>query len=192
MKIIFLFFLILLSNLTFAKTISEYEIYQKITVYDMYFKNYSQKFFGEDFDWKLFKSQAIAESNLDIYAKSKEGARGIMQIMPSTFEEISEKNPYIKGSLDDARYNIAAGIFYNKELYDFWKTKEDNERIKFMLASYNAGKGNIIKAQKIALKKGRNPHKWNSISLHLKDVTGKRSKETINYLDKIKRIRQEI
>lgn len=115
-----------------------------------------------------------------------------MQILPSTFEEISKKSPYVEGKIFDPKDNIAAGIFYSKELYDLWKSKEEEERIKFMLASYNAGKGNIIKTQRIALKNGKDPHKWNEIKFHLKEVTGNRSIETIDYIKKIKMIRSEI
>lgn len=192
MKWSWILLLFLFADFCFAKTIANFEQFRYITVYDEYFQNYSKKFFGSDFDWKLFKSQAIAESNLDMHAKSSKGAGGIMQLLPSTFKEVSKKNPNIKGSLFDPKHNIAAGIFYNKELYDLWHTKEGNERIHFMLASYNAGKGNIIKAQKIALKNGKDPHIWKSISPYLKKVTGKRSKETIKYVDKVKRIREVI
>ena len=38
------------------------------------------------------------------------GAVGLMQIMPKTFEEIRHKNPSIKGTRDQPRWSIAAGI----------------------------------------------------------------------------------
>jgi membrane-bound lytic murein transglycosylase F len=34
------------------------------------------------------------------------------------------------------------------------------ERNKFILASYNAGSGHVIDAQRLAEKRGLNPHKW--------------------------------
>jgi membrane-bound lytic murein transglycosylase F len=58
-----------------------------------------------------------------------------------------------------------------------------------MFGSYNAGKGNIIKAQKIAKNKGLNPNMWKSIQSTLPDVTGKNSKETIGYINKIGKIK---
>ena len=53
-------------------------------------------------------------------AKSHVGAKGIMQIMPRTFEEIKYKNPSIKGSALQPKWNIAAGIYYDRAWYCCW------------------------------------------------------------------------
>ena len=45
-----------------------------------------------------------------------------MQIMPKTFEEIKEKNP-IFNNVYVPRWNIAAGIYYDKKMYNFWKNE---------------------------------------------------------------------
>ncbi len=58
-----------------------------------------------------------------------------------------------------------------------------------MFGSYNAGKGNIIKAQKLAKKDGLDPNLWDSIEKKLANVTGKHSKETIGYVNKINDIK---
>jgi len=191
MKTFYTLLLLSVATMCFAKTLN-YEAYRDITHYDTYFKEYSNKFFGNEFDWKLFKSQAIAESNFNVFAKSPAGAEGLMQVMPNTFKEITKKCPEIKGTSFEAKTSIAAGIYYNRELYELWKTKKGEERILFMLASYNAGKGNIIKAQKEAISIGEDPHKWDSIKQTLHKVTGNRSKETINYVRRVKQIRREI
>ena len=52
--------------------------------YDGMFRKYSKHYFGPHVNWKWFKSQAIAESNLKPAARSPTGAVGIMQILPST------------------------------------------------------------------------------------------------------------
>ena len=62
--------------------------------YDRHFRKYSKRYFGPLFDWHWFKAQAIAESNLNANAVSHVGARGLMQIMPDTFKEITDKNPH--------------------------------------------------------------------------------------------------
>ena len=61
--------------------------------YDDIFKKYSKRYFGAPFDWRFFKAQGIAESELNANARSWVGARGIMQLMPSTFAAIASKRP---------------------------------------------------------------------------------------------------
>ena len=65
-----------------------YARYNRITTYDMHFSKYSKRYFGVGFDWRYFKAQAVAESNLREDARSWAGAEGLMQIMPRTFQEI--------------------------------------------------------------------------------------------------------
>ena len=120
--------------------------------YDMYFKKYTKRYFGVGFDFRWFKSQAIVESSLRKNAKSWVGAKGLMQIMPRTFEEIKEKNPYFKNVLEP-RWNIAAGIFYDRRMYRFWKSDRPFlDKMGFALASYNAGAQNILKGQEVCQK----------------------------------------
>jgi len=167
-----------------------FERYNSVTKYDSYFKKYTRHYFGPGFDWRYFKSQAIAESNLDSDAKSHVGAKGVMQIMPKTFEEIKYKNPSIKGNTQQPKWNIAAGIYYDRAIWKLFKAKRPfMDRLGFMFGAYNAGKGNIIKAQKIAKKSDMNPNIWSSIEKSLGRVTGKHSKETIGYVDKINKIK---
>ncbi len=167
-----------------------FERYNNVNKYDIYFSKYSKRYFGPGFDWKLFKAQAIAESRLKANARSYVGAKGVMQIMPRTFKEIKKRNPNIKGGTTQPRWNIAAGIWYDRTIWKLWKDERSyQDRIDFMLASYNAGKGNIIKAQKIAKKKKLNPNTWRSIEKTLPKVTGHHSKETIGYVKKIKIIK---
>lgn len=171
-------------------TAHAFERYNKVVKYDKYFSKYSKRYFGPGFDWHYFKAQAIAESRLQADARSRVGAKGVMQIMPRTFEEITRKNPYIKGTREQPRWNIAAGIYYDRTIWNLWKVERPHiDRINFMFGSYNAGKGNIIKAQKIAKNKGLNPNMWESIQSTLPDVTGKNSKETIGYVNKISEIK---
>ncbi len=171
--------------------IQAYERYNRVRNFDHYFSKYSKRFFGPAFDWKLFKAQAVAESRLDSKAKSYVGAKGIMQIMPRTFQEIKRKNPSIKGSSLQPRWNIAAGINYNRSIWNLWKADRSfQDRLNFMFGSYNAGKGNILRAQKIAKNRLLDPNIWGSIEKTLPKITGKHSKETIDYVHKIKKIRK--
>ena len=167
-----------------------FERYNGVVKYDTYFSKYSKRYFGPNFDWRHFKAQAIAESRLKAKAKSRVGALGLMQIMPKTFKEIARKNPSIKGTREQPRWNIAAGIYYDRVIWNTWKAERPfQDRINFMLGSYNAGKGNILKAQKIANKEGLDANLWESIELTLDKVTGGRSAETIGYIKKIDEIK---
>jgi len=170
---------------------SAFERYNRVVKYDKYFSKYSKRYFGPNFDWRHFKAQAVAESRLKARAKSRVGALGVMQIMPKTFKEIQKKNPSIRGSREQPRWSIAAGIYYNRMIWNGWKAKRPfQDRINFMFGSYNAGKSNILKAQKIAKREGLNPNLWKSIEPSLPNVTGKRSKETIGYIRKINKIKE--
>ncbi len=113
-----------------------------------------------------------------------------MQIMPGTFKEIKKRHPIIKGTREQPRWNIAAGIYYDRVLWKTWKEERPlQDKINFTFGAYNAGKGNIIKAQRIAQKKGMNPNRWSSIESVLPETTGKHSKETIGYIHKINQIK---
>lgn len=117
--------------------------------YDHHFKKNTKHYFGPNVDWHLFKAQGIAESGLKPKAKSRVGAKGIMQIMPSTYKEIQKKQSHF-GNIDEPRWNIAAAIYYNKQLYKRWKKKEIavDQRMNFTFASYNAGFNRVLKARK--------------------------------------------
>lgn len=118
--------------------------------YDDHFRKYSKHYFGIGADWTWFKAQAIVESELKPHAKSQSGAMGLMQIMPKTYHEIKRKNPHF-GDAFDPYYSIAAGIYYNRKIYESWSQIEDPEdRRKYMFASYNAGLGSIQRTYKRA------------------------------------------
>ena len=116
--------------------------------YDALFRKYAKRFFGPGFDWRWFKAQGIAESGLQENAESWVGAKGIMQIMPATLREIAEKSELPVLDNDDPGANIAAGIFYDRTLYERWDDiPQTRERLAFTFASYNGGRSRILRAQ---------------------------------------------
>ncbi len=148
--------------------------------YDRHFKKYSKRYFGPLFDWHWFKAQAIAESALNNDAESIVGARGIMQIMPGTFGDISKKNPHFTG-LDTPHWNIAAGIYYDRTLYRKIKNAPEQDKLYMTFASYNAGYGRILNASKRTGNKEKN---WNEIKKFL-------PKETRGYVHRIRKLMGE-
>ncbi len=166
-----------------------FERFMSVDCFDRYFHEYTERYFGSQVDWRYFKAQAVAESRLHPQARSEDGALGLMQILPSTFRDIVEENPHIRGDIKDPRWNIAAGIYYDRLLWEAWiANRSFEDKLNFMFASYNAGKHSILKAQKVAMKKGLNPYIWPSIAETLPDVNGDRSQETIVYVDRIHKI----
>ena len=153
--------------------------------YDPVFRKYSKRFFGVGFDWRIFKSQGMAESNLDSTAHSWVGARGVMQLMPSTFEQIQSRNTDFK-SIDDPEWNIAAGILHDRSLWRLWTDHEtDTDRRDFMFASYNAGRTTILKAQGTARARNLDHRVWQNIEAVAPEVPRWRYRETLSYVRKI-------
>jgi membrane-bound lytic murein transglycosylase MltF len=153
--------------------------------YDDAFRKYSKRFFGPGFDWRLFKAQAMAESHLDPSAASCVGARGLMQLMPATFGEIQSKNPEFQ-TIDDPVWNIAAGICYDRRLWMQWNDAPlDQERVRFVMGSYNAGRGTLLKARSLADQRRLDPGVWQSIRVVAPDVPRWRHDETLGYVDRI-------
>ena len=153
--------------------------------YDGYFKKYAKHYFGPHVDWHWFKAQGIAESNLNPDAKSHVGALGIMQIMPATYDEILKKNPHLPKT-NEPRWNIAAGIFYDRMLYRKWKSKKTistEERLSFSFASYNAGLGTVLKAYKRASKKHGEVKQWNQVESYAPKETRFYVKRINNLMD---------
>jgi membrane-bound lytic murein transglycosylase MltF len=152
--------------------------------YDPTFRKYAKRYFGPAFDWRYFKAQGYAESGLKATATSWVGARGIMQLMPSTYQEIASHRPEF-GPIDQPEWNIAAGIMHDRYLWDLWrKDIGDDERHHFMFASYNAGEGTITRALAAAKNNGGTPE-WASVALIAPTVQRWRYSETLGYVKRI-------
>lgn len=150
--------------------------------YDHHFRKYAKRYFGAGFDWRLFKAQGIAESGLDSAATSPAGARGVMQLLPSTFEAIRSRNPELV-SIDHPEWNIAAGIKHDRSMWRLWReAATPRDRVGFMFASYNAGRTTILRAQEVARAHELDPKIWTSIEAVAGKVGRWRDDETLGYL----------
>jgi len=124
-----------------------------ISSYDKLIRQY-----GRDlgWDWRLLASLIYQESGFDPYVRAWTGAFGLMQMMPSTAAL------YGVDSLSSPEEQIRAGVEYlkmlDRELQD--KVPDSSERIRFVLASYNAGIGHIYDAIALADKHHKNPGVW--------------------------------
>ena len=173
-------------------TVATLESVSQTNRYDEYFRSYSKRFFGVGFDWKVFKAQALTESSLSPDARSWVGAVGIMQLLPSTFREIQSENSDFQ-SIDDPRWNIAAGIKYDRKLWNSWRDISANgERLNFVFGSYNAGRSTIIRAQDQARIDSLDHQIWGSIELVAPKIGKWRSSETVQYIRRIEQHRAKL
>ena len=155
--------------------------------YDDVFRKYSKRYFGLGWDWRTFKAQGMAESNLNPTARSYVGARGIMQLMPATYNAISSKNREFQ-AIDDPEWNIAAGILHDRYLWRYWEKEvpDERERLHFMYGSYNAGQGTIGRAHRTALEQRLDHDRWENIERVAPGVPRWRYRETLGYVRKIR------
>lgn len=118
---------------------------EHISPYDAYFKE-EAKAIG--WDWRLMAALSFQESRFDSLAVSSHGAFGVMQLMPSSAAHYGcDTNDRVKGNI-----HAAALILQKLDERYSQKIKNKNERIKFILASYNAGAGHVLDAMQIARK----------------------------------------
>ncbi len=107
---------------------SNAEAVSKVTVKELIVKHSMEM----GLDPALALSIAKAESGFSHEKKSRYGAVGVFQLMPSTAKKMGY-NPY---HLQD---NIKGGIAYYKKMYSMFGSTE------LALAAYNAGPGNVKK-----------------------------------------------
>jgi len=132
----------------------------KVSQYDDMIREFSLSI---KWDWRLLASLICQESHFNPNVESGSGAYGLMQLMPET-----GKNFDIDFTTSP-KNNIRAGIRYINFLHSVFDTRitDDKERIRFILASYNAGPGHVIDAMKLAEKNGMNPQKWDNVAIWL-------------------------
>lgn len=129
----------------------------QISQYDELIKN-GAEYLG--WDWRLLSSLVYKESRFDTSATSYAGARGLLQLMPVTLERFGVTNP------NDPEQSLLGGVKYLGYLDKFWMSRvpDPNERLKFILASYNVGHGHVEDAWRLTLKYGKDTQSWTDVS----------------------------
>lgn len=110
---------------------------QYIIDYDTIIQRAAQQFGVES---RLIKSIIMAESSFDPNAISQSGAKGLMQLMPPTANDMKVHNPF------DPEENIFGGTRYLSLLL-----KKFNQDKKLAIAAYNVGPSVVAHSNAVPL-----------------------------------------
>ncbi len=128
-----------------------------ISAYDALFIRHAQSI---GWDWRLLAAQCYQESGFDPNAVSWAGAKGLMQIMPTTADRLGIS----RADMTDPNTNIEGGVRYLAQLnHSFSDIRSRQERISFILAAYNGGAGHVRDAMALAQQAGRNIQHWREV-----------------------------
>lgn len=153
--------------------------YQRFQELEDIFRDYAQKY---GFDHLMLAAQGYQESRLDQSVRSKAGAIGIMQVLPST-----ARDPNVSiNNIREAEGNIHAGTKYLDYLRDRYFSEAEIaewDQTLLALAAYNAGPRRMINLRNKAAKMGYDPNKWfdNVEVIAAKDI----GRETVQYVSNI-------
>jgi membrane-bound lytic murein transglycosylase F len=147
----------------------------QLSVYDSLFRKYAAEV---GWDWRLLAAIAFVESRFDPYVVSTVGARGLMQLMPSTAEAFGCPSAMIT----DPETNIAAGSRLLNHLRQSicirmarsvdptlrnyaaadstLRSRIEREVDQYVIAGFHSGLGHIYDAITLADSLGYDPLRW--------------------------------
>ncbi|MFN3999133.1 transglycosylase SLT domain-containing protein [Algoriphagus sp.] len=133
----------------------------RISIFDELIQESSREL---GWDWRLLAALVYKESGFDTTALSYAGAEGLLQLMPVTLARFGVTDP------SDPFQSLQGGVKYLQYLDKFWRARvpDTNERIRFILASYNIGQGHVEDAWRLTLKYGKNTQSWEDVAYFLK------------------------
>ena len=124
-------------------------------------------------DWRLIASIIYHESRFNNEAESSKGAAGLMQI---------RSNRYSRDTLLIPSVNISIGTAYLKRLESMFPAASSEDSLKFALAAYNLGDGNVRKLIARADSAGLDPTYWELVAHMLPE-----GHRTPKYVEKVLR-----
>lgn len=153
--------------------------------YDDYFKKYTKEYLPF-YEYTLVKAQCYQESRLKYDAVSPVGAQGLCQFMPGTWGDVAKPlNISPEQNAFNPELSVMAACYYDARIRNTWKSpRPDHDRFNLVFASYNAGAGHLINAQKAC----GGPNLYDDIVVCLPEITGHNSVETMQYVERIRRI----
>ena len=143
------------------------------------FQRYGDKY---EFDWLMLAAQGYQESRLDQSVRSRAGAIGVMQLLPSTAADPNVGIP----DIDVLENNIHAGSKYLRFLRDRYFDDPQLDQFNATLlsfAAYNAGPRRVAELRSAALDAGLDPNAWFG---NVERIAAKRiGRETVQYVSNI-------
>lgn len=134
----------------------------RISPYDEEIKEFSHSL---NWDWRLLASLIYKESNFNPSVTSYAGAYGLMQITPATAQRFGVDS--VRSAMPNT--NMAIGVmllkWLDQKMIEY--IKDPNERIKFVLASYNVGIGHVIDAMLLTKKYNKDMTRWDDVQVFL-------------------------
>ena len=124
----------------------------RLSPYDEIVHKYADDF---SFDWRLIVAQMYQESHFDPNAISYAGAKGLMQLLPATAEQVGINE---RANPDKSIYGGIRYLDYLRGRFEDDLQLED--RTWFTLAAYNAGYNRVEKARELAEKIGLDKNRW--------------------------------
>ena len=109
-------------------------------------------------DWRQLAALVHTESRFNPQARSWMGAMGLMQLMPATARYFGALNPFDPGQ------NVRAGVSFLEWLQHYWgeRIEDPEQRLRFVIASYNVGQGHVEDARRLASLYQADPDVWHA------------------------------
>ena len=144
----------------------------EISPYDRLVKKNAQEY---GWDWRLLSAMIYHESKFINESGSDKGAIGLMQIRNDRYSVDTLLDPAVNISIGTKYLTYLSGMFAGQGA-------DSVECLKFALAAYNAGEGNILKCIRAAEEHGTDPTRWDSVVTVIPSVPDFHGRQTIAYV----------
>jgi membrane-bound lytic murein transglycosylase MltF len=144
-----------------------------------FFRRYADQY---DFDWLMMAAQGYQESRLDQSVRSRVGAIGVMQLLPTTAAVPNVGLP----NIENLEENIHAGVKYMRFLRDRYFDDPELDDLNATLlsfAAYNDGPARMARIRGETAEAGLDPNVW---FRNVETIVAKRiGRETLQYVRNI-------
>lgn len=130
-----------------------------ISPFDPIIKKYAEKY---KIDWRFVAAIMFQESKFQPGLVGLGGSYGLMQLMPATMENFGID----ENSSEEEHIAVGAKYIYMISK-SFDNITDIKEKFHFIAASYNAGRGHILDAQRLCEKYQENSTQWACVSKYL-------------------------